>query len=113
MGNYPKAHEDDILIIGFAWERQSYPEFHWRKVFTSDQLHAIQGRRWRNAYVTDFAAQQMHPSFSEILYRSSVIMGPNRGKVLPAREFRPFIPPTKLELLTKRIKGLGKGMVAR
>lgn len=99
------AHPDDLLLVGYMFERQAYPEFLSRQVITSTQQSAMQGRRFRRLYVTDMALPTMTRSLMEDLYSSSVKQRPGYGEIVSATAFRPYVPPTKLELLAKRVKG--------
>ena len=106
MRGQAKAHPDDLLILGFAFERPGWPEFDRGQVILVDNLWSLEGRRFRHAYVTDFAAQQMHPTFAEVLYRASFKSKPGYGKALQAKDFRPHVEPSKWKRLGKRLLDL-------
>lgn len=105
-----KAHEMDLLIVASVGEGSA-----WRKEFDQSQLYvvghglryALEGRRFRRAYITDWALERIDQDALEVLHRGAVVQQPGWGEITNAKFFRGEEPaPSIWDRLVDAWKGL-------
>lgn len=94
MSKRPKAHPNDILLIGQAWERQAWPEFDDKQVIQVDDYEHIYGRLPRRAYVTSYAgdALRRNQTANEQLGLKLMLTG---TRIIDAGCFEPHVEPKR------------------
>lgn len=106
MSRRPQAHPDDLLLVGYLYERQGWPEFDSRQIVSTNYVSAFLGRRFRRLYITDLAMPTITPTLWETINSSSAMSKPGYGELCAASTFRPHVPPSKLQHLAELVKGL-------
>lgn len=82
----PKAHADDILVVGKYNDGQDYPQFERHQVYSARSAAAIQSRKFRKAWYTEEALVVPNKQFWLRLRRGAKLNG---SEVLPLKKWRP------------------------